>query len=1057
MQRLKLVFLFSLLCSGLFGQGNEALKIYSGYNYNSPATFCFQKILVAPNASIEGATVPPEFKISIANFKKGEDTLFYDGANSKIKTQWNTNGSLVLSGATTLPEYQEAIRQVYYNNVSKNPTSEKKNITISLIDVDYLPETKHFYQFVSQPGITWSAARDAAAAKKYYGLQGYLATITSKVENDFIWTKTKGTGWIGASDAEKEDEWKWVTGPEKDLVFWRGRGANAGGAPVNGAYANWNEGEPNNSSNEYYAHITYGVGIVSSWNDLNNTGNTSTTSVYHPQGYLIEYGGMEESSSLRLSDYVEIEVVNFKFSDKLDAIICQFDTVTLNHPFLGEYSWQPADGLSSTAIANPVASPMQTTTYTVQAKFGSCVQTKNFKVTVKPAPIVDVVGDNDICEGETSAFEAVPATAGATYSYLWSTGETSAKINVQQEKWYVVKSDNSECTYHDSLFLNVHPYPVYSLDQSDTLVCGDKKGRLEITSADQNVVWTSNKPGLQIATPFQKSTPIDVPAYGNYRVFVDLTSPYGCKVSDSLMIGFHQIPTSNFSIDSTECYRYNLKVKYTGNATKNALYQWMFIDTLSAIGKQDVDISLGANDKKSRYLRLKVMEDGCFSNITEEYIKVIPNMTVWADTTANCEPFTAQFHNTTTEPVETYEWNFGDGTISAEESPVHTYFEDGSYDVSLKIISDEGCENSAVLKEFIRVHPIPTAELDLKSDSCYGDTLEINYLGTASEAARYYWDLSDLNQNEILKDPKTAFGPVIVSLSDKPASKIGFYVVSEYNCKSEEIEVPFRRKPWVWTEADRYEGCPVLELGFTSSAKDAVDKLNYKWNFGDEKWVAGGSKVNHRFEEPDRLFTVQTVAFSETTGCSDTVQLPRAVRVYPIPATGFTSDPADVSIINPEVRFNNTSQNAARYFWDFGDSDGFSDLENPDYTYKQLGYFNVQLIAENELSCRDSAFQQVLVRFEKIFPPTVFSPNSANPENQHFLLATDGVETEGYHLQIFNRWGQLIFECKNEHKAWDGQMKNHQPAPAGTYIWVLNYVDFLGMKHRQNGAVSLVY
>ncbi len=1056
MQRINLFFLFSLLVLQLAGQGNVTLEISSGYT-GTPETFCFQKILVAPKTSIKGTTVPADFKISIANYKKGQDTLFYGGSNPGIRSLWDANGSLKLSGATTLQEYQDAIRQVYYNNVSKNPTSEKKNITISLTDVDYLPATQHFYQFVSQQGITWSAARDAAAAKYLYGLQGYLATITSEVEDDFIWTKTKGTGWIGASDIEKEDDWKWVTGPENGTLFWRGRGVNAGGGPVNGAYSNWNTGEPNNSYTEYYAHITFNVGIPGSWNDLSNTGNTTPGNTYHPQGYLIEYGGMEPASLLKMSDYVEIEVVNFKFSGKLDATICQFDTVTLNHEFLGEYTWMPADGLSSSTIANPVASPMQTTTYDVEARFGTCIQKQSFKVNVKPAPIVDVIGDEDICEGETSALKAVPETEGTGYSYLWNTGETTSAISAQKQSWYKVKTDNGECTFQDSLFLNVHAYPVYSLDQSDTLVCGDFKGQLEITSSDNSVVWKPENPTMTITAPLQKSTPMNVPAYGNYRVSVDLTSPYGCKVSDTLNIGFHQIPTSSFNILNDKCYGYSLNVEYTGNATGNALYNWMFIDTLSEIGRQDVDISLGINDKISRYLRLQVLEDGCQSTITEEYIKVIPNMNFWADTTANCEPFTAKFHNSTTEIIDTYEWNFGDGAKSSEPFPVHTYNEDGFYDVSLKIVSDEGCENIAVLKDFIKVYPIPTTELDLKPDSCYGDTLEINYVGTASEIARYYWDLSDLNPPEVVQNPGTDFGPVKISLTDKPASKIGFYVISEYNCKSPKIEVPFKRKPWVWAEANKYEGCPVLDIDFRLNAKDAVDKLNYKWNFGDENWVDGDEEVNHLFPEPDHSFTVRAVAYSENTGCSDTVKVPRDIRVYPIPKADFIPDPADVSIVNPEITFRNLSQNAVRYFWDFGDEKGISDLESPNYAYDKLGYFDVRMIAENQLSCHDSAFKQVLVRFEKIFPPTVFSPNSTNPENRSFLLATDGVETKGYHLQVFNRWGQLIFECKNEHKAWGGRMKNGQPAPAGTYIWVLNYVDFLGEKHRQNGAVSLLY
>lgn len=1055
MRQLNLIFLFLILGLQLFGQGNQALQINSGYN-GSPKTFCFQPEQIAPGASFIGTTVPPQLMVSITNYLKGQDTLFYKGTNTAIKTSWNTNGSLIVSGASTVEEYQQAVREVYYNNTSKNPTKATKNITIGISDADYLPATQHFYQFISHKGITWSDAKIAAESMKLYGLQGYLATITSKVENDFIWSKTKGTGWIGASDMEKSDDWKWMTGPEKGMLFWQGRGAS--GSSVNGAYSNWNTGEPNDNGGEYFAHITYGIGIASSWNDLNNTGATDANSVYHPQGYLVEYGGMEPGVVVKLSDYVDIEIVNFKFSEKLESTICQFDTVTLNHKFKGDYFWAPAEGLSNAAVSNPIASPMQTTVYKVDATIGTCVLTEKFTVNVKPAPIVKIVGDTDVCEGSFAALEAVPVASGTNYNYLWETGETTAKIKVLDENWHTVLTDNGECTFRDSIFVNVHEYPVYSLDQSDTLICGiPRQGQLQITTTDTDLVWTAEDPAMTIASPLQKSTTMNVPAYGKYRVYFDLKNQYGCHVSDTLNIGFHQVPTSTFAIDSTECYHYNLKVNYTGNATENALYNWMFIDTTSGIGFQDVNISLGVNDKINRYLRLLVIEDGCPSIISEEYIKVIPNMRFWADTTAFCEPFTANFYNETTEIISNYEWDFGDGNKSVESFPTHTYANDGSYDVSLKIVSDEGCENIAVLKDFITVYPIPTAELDLNSDSCYGDTLTVNYIGTASSIASYYWDLSDLNPGEILENPGTVLGPVKISLTDKPNSKVGFYVISEYNCKSAEIEVPFKRKPWVNVDANPYEGCPILDVNFTLFPKENIDELNYKWNFGNAKWQSGDADLNHLFAEPDSSFFVQIAIQSETTGCADTIHLPRDIKVYPIPHAEFIPDSAEVSIVHPEITFNNLSLDAVQYFWDFGDTLGISFEESPTYTYEKLGHFKVRLIAENELSCRDSAFQEVLVRFEKIFPPTAFSPNSTIEENRSFLLTADGVEKQGYHLQIFNRWGQLIFECENEHKAWDGTMKNGRSAPAGSYIWVLNYVDFLGKSHRQSGTVSLLY
>ena len=195
-------------------------------------------------------------KISFSQgYRTGEDELHLSGGyTGPVKEIWSaTYGYLVLSGGTNINDYIQAIRQVQYINNSVSPTIGNRTLTFSLDDADYLPATQHFYRFISNPGLPWTAAKAEAesVAMKYHGLQGYLATITSQAENDFIKTKTKGVGWIGASDQVVEGEWRWVTGPEgsldsgKGLLFWRGSGyqaksdpANYG--PVNGAYHNWN-------------------------------------------------------------------------------------------------------------------------------------------------------------------------------------------------------------------------------------------------------------------------------------------------------------------------------------------------------------------------------------------------------------------------------------------------------------------------------------------------------------------------------------------------------------------------------------------------------------------------------------------------------------------------------------------------------------------------------------------------------------------------------------------------------------------------------------------------
>ncbi|MDQ3247241.1 MAG: hypothetical protein M3Q52_10205, partial [Pseudomonadota bacterium] len=108
------------------------------------------------------------------------------------------------------------------------------------------PATGHMYQYVAEPLLSWSQASVAASSLTLNGANGYLATVTSAAEWDFIrsavFTTAPAGVFIGGSDEDQEGLWKWVTGPEGaisggfGLPFWSG---TYSGTLLNGLFARW--------------------------------------------------------------------------------------------------------------------------------------------------------------------------------------------------------------------------------------------------------------------------------------------------------------------------------------------------------------------------------------------------------------------------------------------------------------------------------------------------------------------------------------------------------------------------------------------------------------------------------------------------------------------------------------------------------------------------------------------------------------------------------------------------------------------------------------------------
>ena len=384
----------------------------------------------------------------------GQDVLSLGGVNPNITSSWNpSEGLLTLSGPATFAEFEYAVENVFFETTQTVFTQDRQ-FSINLSDANYLPSTGHYYIYESEPGITWTEARDAAANQTYFGLQGYLATITTEEESQLAGEQSAGTGWIGGSDAENEGTWKWVTGPEAGTIFWQG---TANGSAPNGEYSFWNTNEPNQAGNEDYAHITApNIGILGSWNDLAVAGDTNPNSDYHPQGYIVEFGGLPNEPEINLSASSTFIMPRVS-SDNIS--LCGNGLVTLEVEASADDVWW----FDSAAAVVPFHSGLtynanisDTTTYWLLPVVNGCLSTTAktpLTVSINPLPIVN---DIIIAQCEDEVMDGISNFNLTEYSDAIVTGDLG-NINI-------------EFFETDDLIISVNPDSYSNLFNNQTII-----------------------------------------------------------------------------------------------------------------------------------------------------------------------------------------------------------------------------------------------------------------------------------------------------------------------------------------------------------------------------------------------------------------------------------------------------------------------------------------------------------------------------------------------------------------------------------------------------------
>lgn len=352
-----------------------------------------------------------------------------------------------------------------------------------------------------------------------------------------------------------------------------------------------------------------------------------------------------------------------------------------------------------------------------------------------------------------------------------------------------------------------------------------------------------------------------------------------------------------------------------------------------------------------------------------------------SNTTSGCPPLIVAFQSTSSGTITSYQWDLGNGTKSTLKDPVATYFDPGTYTVTLTVTDASG-KATVTKKNYITVYAKPIADFDISNTSgCFPLNVSMkdkSKSGSGSIATRT-WDFGDgtLSNETSPSHTYTNAGVFDVTLS----------VTNSNGCSN-----ILTKDDVIIIEGGVTAGFEIASLNvckspasvtFKNTSTGSADSLTYSWKFGDGGTATEKSPVHNYVNQGN--YTVQLTA-KTPAGCTDTASLPVSIS---FPQSSFTTSASTCT--NQNIQFTNTSAPLpVNVKWSFGDGTTSTEI-NPVKAYSKAGTYKVKLVNYFSDVCKDSVTQTITVG-AGVAPAFVTNDTSscAPPYAVHFTNKTAG-------------------------------------------------------------------
>lgn len=664
----------------------------------------------------------------------------------------------------------------------------------------------------------------------------------------------------------------------------------------------------------------------------------------------------------------------------------------------------------------------------------NCVETSNVQLNQAAQQVITPTVTPPLCHGQSNAALSISVSGPvAGYSYTWTPGGSSGTSlsNIPAGNYTLSVKDASSCITRSVITVpNTAPATPVPIIHKENCSAADGAFTLNAVGGTAPYTYTT--------LPNSLGSTVSGLSSGIYTVVIGDAN--GCRDTGTVFVGNLSLVTLNvLTVTPVKCYNVcdGSVLLSVANAAQPVSY--------SISGMAMTTNSLITNLCAGFYLVKAIDNNGCPAFDTINFPSPPAFSYSATSSAAICIGRKAQLAAQATGGSGnlTYLWNpgaYNGATVYVEPTSTTSY--------SLNVYDSQGC-TQAPYGVTVNVNPKITINVsNSNAGICPGTTAQItpslsggdgNYTytwlpGNSHGSSIFVENITVPNYTLIVGDgcdtPKES---KVISIKLHPVTKPLYREVGEAGC------TPY---------------CATF-INATPGSKDAI------WNYGDQPLENIGDTTYYCYKKAGNYNLRLSV--TDSNSCRSAFTYTNAVKVLPRPETSFVTEPGVITLNDAEnVLFRNTGEFVSSYQWYVNNAYAGSG-RNMNYTFRDTGCYDIRLLVQSENLCKDSTVRSICV-FEgfNFYMPNAFSPNN-DGINDLLLPKGSGWLYDNYKLEIFNRWGIIVFSTNDVNQGWDGGVKTDEfqlevlkADPNNFYNWRALVTDNQKQEHVLKGSVMLL-